>query len=44
MQREEKNPRLVKFTRLPHGIHDAGIARIEYLQKHDTVTDLVHIT
>ena len=44
MLREEENPRLVKFTRLPHGIRDAGIARIEYRQKHGTVTDLVHIT
>ena len=42
MPREEQNPRLVKFARLPDGIRDAGIARIEYRQKHVTVTDLVH--
>ena len=40
---DRKNPRLVSFTRLPGGVQQAGIARIEFKSKHGTVTDLVHV-
>ncbi len=43
MPRKSDNPRLVSFTRLPNGIQQAGIARIEFKQKHGVVTDLVQI-
>jgi len=43
MPRKSDNPRLVSFTRLPNGIQQAGIAWIEFKQKHGVVTDLVQI-
>jgi hypothetical protein len=43
MSRNSKNPRQVSFTRLPRGIQQAGIVRIEFKQKHAVVTDLVQI-
>jgi hypothetical protein len=43
MPRKSDNPRLVSFTRLPNGIQQTGIARIELQQKHGIVTDLVQI-
>ncbi len=35
---------LVRFSRLPKGVRDAGAARIERQQARETVADVLHVT